>query len=120
MPRRLSSRAPDFEGQFRVLLGEKRETAEDVDASAAAIIESVRRHGDAALLDLTDLHDRVELTTATLRISTAEIDAATQSCSAEALQALDLAARRIEAYHRRLLPTNLDYVDEEGVRLGAR
>jgi histidinol dehydrogenase len=120
MPRRLSTRARDFAAQFGALLGEKRETAADVDASAAAIIESVRRHGDAALLDLTELHDRVELTAATLRISTAEIETAAQSCSAETLQALDLAARRIEAYHRRLLPRDLDYVDAEGIRLGAR
>ncbi len=120
MPRRLDARAPGFEAAFSALLADKRETAADVDAAVAAIIESVRRHGDAALLDLTKVHDRVELTAATLRISSAEIDTAARGCSADALQALDLAAQRIEAYHRRLLPGDLDYVDAEGVRLGAR
>ncbi len=120
MPRRLSSRAPDFAAQFAALLGEKREAAADVDASVAAIIESVRRQGDTALLDLTERLDRVELTVATLRVSVAEIETAAQSCSGETMKALDLAARRIEAYHRRLLPQDLDYVDAEGIRLGAR
>jgi histidinol dehydrogenase len=120
MPRRLSSRAADFAAQFAALLADKRETAADVDAAVATIIESVRRHGDAALFDLTELHDRVRLTAKTLRIPTSEIDTAERACSADAVQALDLAATRIEAYHRRLLPVDLDYVDAEGIRLGAR
>jgi histidinol dehydrogenase len=55
-----------------------------------------------------------------MRISAAEIEAAARDCSSEAIQALDLAADRIEAYHRRLLPADLDYVDAVGIRLGAR
>jgi histidinol dehydrogenase len=120
MPRRLSSRAPDFAVQFAGLLADKRETAADVEAAAAEIIDSVRRRGDAALFDLTELHDRVRLTAKTLRIPASEIGAAERACSADAVQALDLAATRIEAYHRRLLPVDLDYVDAEGIRLGAR
>src|SRR5438477_1231710 len=120
MPRRLSSRAADFAAQFADLLADKRETAADVDAAVAEIIASVRGSGDAALFDLTELHDRVRLTAKTLRIPKSEIDAAEHACSASAVQALDLAATRIEAYHRRLLPTDLDYVDAEGIRLGAR
>ena len=120
MPRKLDTRAPGFEAAFTVLLSDKRETADVVDDAVAAIVASVRRHGDAALLDLTKLHDRVELTVASLRISADEIETAARRCSADALQALDLAAQRIEAYHRRLLPGDLDYVDAVGVRLGAR
>src|SRR5256885_15896694 len=120
MPRGLSSRAPDFAAHFAGLLADKRETAADVDAAVADIIDSVRRRGDAALFDLTELHDRVRLTAKTLRIPKSEIDAAEHACSASAVQALDLAATRIGAYHRRLLPADLDYVDAEGIRLGAR
>ena len=120
MPRRLSSGAPGFAVDFSALLEDKRETAADVDAAVATIIESVRRHGDAALLDLTELHDRVKLTVRTLRVSAAEIEAAERACSAETIEALDLAAKRIESYHRRLMPADLDYVDAEGARLGAR
>ena len=120
MPRRLDARAPGFEAVFAALLEDKRETAADVDAAVAEIIDSVRRRGDAALLELTQRFDRVELSPRTLRIPVAEIEDAVRGCAAESLQALDLAARRIEAYHRRLLPADLDYVDAEGIRLGAR
>ena len=120
MPHRLDARAPGFEAAFSKLLADKRETAADVDAAAAAIIESVRRHGDAALRDLTQLHDRVDLSPTRMRISAAEIEAAARDCSSETIQALDLAADRIESYHRRLMPADLDYVDSVGIRLGAR
>ena len=120
MPRRLDSRAPRFEADFSALLQDKRETADDVDQAVAAIIAEVRARGDAALIELTQKFDRLSLTPARLRVSAAEIEAAGQACAANALEALDLAARRIEAYHRRLLPSDLDYVDAEGVRLGAR
>jgi histidinol dehydrogenase len=120
MPRRLDSRAPGFAAEFSALLEDKRETAADVDAAVAAIIAEVRARGDAALIELTQKFDRVSLTSGTLRVSAAEIEAAGQDCATDALKALDLAARRIESYHRRLLPSDLDYVDAEGVRLGAR
>src|ERR1700687_3489792 len=120
MPRRLDSRAPRFEADFSALLQDKRETAADVDEAVAVIIAEVRARGDAALIELTQKFDRFSLTPATLRVSETEIDAAGQACAADVLRALDFAARRIEAYHRRLLPSDLDYVDAEGVRLGAR
>lgn len=120
MPRRLDARAPEFEAAFAALLAEKRETAADIDAAVAEIIDAVRRRGDAALLELTERFDRVKLTEAALRIPAAEVETAARSCSAETIRALDLAADRIEAYHRRLLPRDLDYVDADGVRLGAR
>jgi histidinol dehydrogenase len=41
-------------------------------------------------------------------------------CAAQALAALELAAERIESYHRRQQPEDLDYEDAEGVRLGHR
>jgi histidinol dehydrogenase len=120
MPRRLDTSASDFEAAFSALLADKRETAADVDAAVAAIIEAVRRRGDAALLELTERFDRVRLTARALRVSAGEIEAAERDCAPEAIRALDLAAGRIEAYHRRLLPADLDYVDAVGVRLGAR
>src|SRR5204863_2580954 len=38
----------------------------------------------------------------------------------ETVTALRLAAERIEGFHRRQLPTSIDYVDATGVRLGQR
>jgi len=55
-----------------------------------------------------------------MRVAPAEIDAAEAQCGADALGALAFAAGRIADYHRRQLPQDLDYVDDAGVRLGAR
>ena len=104
MPRRLDSRVPGFAAEFSAFLLGKRETAVDVDEAVAAIIADVHVRGDAALIELTRKFDRVALTPATLRISAAEIDAAERACASDTLAALEFAARRIEAYHRRQVP----------------
>jgi histidinol dehydrogenase len=119
-PLRLDSRDSDFERRFATFLGAQREAAEDVDRVAGEIIADVRARGDAALLDYTKRFDRLELKPETLRLPVADIANAGHSIPAVRREAIDLAAKRIEAFHRRLLPQNVDYVDEVGVRLGAR
>jgi histidinol dehydrogenase len=120
MPLRLETRAPGFAAGFAAFVAAKREMEGDVDEAVAAILEDVRRRGDDAVIELTRRFDRLELTRETMRVLPAEIAAARGRCGAEALAALDFAADRIGAYHRRQLPADLDYVDASGVRLGAR
>jgi histidinol dehydrogenase len=118
--RRLDTRAPDFAAQFDHLISGKRETAEDVAASVRAIIADVRAKGDAALIELGRRFDGVELTAGTLRLTAAEIAAAEAQCDKKALAALDVAAARIEAYHRRQIPADERYTDDVGAVLGWR
>jgi histidinol dehydrogenase len=113
----LSTRDPGFPEAFAVLLAQKRESAADVDDVVAAIIADVARRGDAALIEYTHRFDRVALTPQTLRLSPAEREAAAPE---DAVAALRFAAERIEKFHRRQLPAQIDYVDEAGVRLGMR
>ena len=116
----LDSASPGFEAEFAALVALKREVAEDVDAAAAEILAEVRRDGDAALIRLTRRFDRLELAPETLAVSRAEIRAARDLCSREALAALEFAAARIQSYHETQKPADLDYTDAAGVRLGAR
>ena len=120
MPMILSSRDAGFEADFAALLGMKREEAEDVDIAVAAIIADVRSRGDAAVIDLTSRFDRLDLTSATLAFSAAEIAAEVAMVSPEDRQALELAADRIRAYHARQLPEDASWVDEAGATLGWR
>jgi histidinol dehydrogenase len=120
MPRRLVTGATDFAEQFAALVAAKRETEADVDAAVASILDEVRRRGDAAVLDYTKRFDRLTLTAQTMRIGAAEIAAAVDACARDTLDALRFAAARIEDYHRRQMPDDLDYVDAVGTRLGAR
>ncbi len=120
MPLELDGAAPGFAADFARFLAAKRELAADVDAAVAAIIDDVRQRGDAALIELTRRFDRLELTPETMRVPADEIAAAAQACKAETLAALRLAHERIEAYHLKQRPQDLDYTDAAGVRLGAR
>ncbi len=120
MPARLDARDTDFPAAFERLLHAKRETAEDVNAAVAAVLADVRARGDAAVIEYTQRWDRVALTPATLRITSAEVDAAMAACDPRTLEALKLVAERIEAFHARQRPDAMDYTDEAGVRLGAR
>ena len=120
MVRRLDARAADFAGAFDTLLSAKRETDEDVSAAVRAIIADVRTRGDAALIDYSERFDKVQLTAATLRLSSQDIAAAEGQCGREALSALDVAAKRIEDYHRRQLPPDTLYTDSIGAQLGWR
>ncbi|MDE2582789.1 MAG: histidinol dehydrogenase [Rhodospirillales bacterium] len=118
--RRLSTAAADFPAGFAALLATARETTEQVDAAVAAILADVRARGDAALVDYTARFDRMRLDPAGLRIGAGEIAAAAASIPAELAAALDLAAVRIEAFHRAQLPADLQMTDAAGLTLGMR
>ena len=120
MPIRLATRDPGFEPAFRRLLETKRESAADVDAAVAAIIDDVALRGDAALIDYTSRFDGVDLSVSGLRLAGREIAEGAAMAPSETVAALRLAAERIESFHRRQLPPAIDYVDALGVRLANR
>src|SRR5581483_2726258 len=120
MPLRLATSDPGFESAFRAFLAAKREASEDVDAAVRAIIARVRAEGDAALIELTRRFDRLDLAEIGVRIGEAEVAAAAAGCGRETVAALELAAARIEAHHRRQLPTDDRYTDALGAELGSR
>jgi len=120
MPVWISTRDAGFEGAFATLLDAKREDAQDVDDTVAAIIADVRARGDAALIELTAKFDRLDLTAATLALSSDEIDAACNNVDPEDRRALERAAERIRAYHARQRPEDARWTDPEGATLGWR
>ena len=92
----------------------------DVEAAVARVIGLVKRDGVRALIDLGREFDGVELSAEDLRLSQSEIERVAALCPSEVREALAFAARRIEAYHERLRPTDGGFTDEAGVRLGWR
>ncbi|MFZ0694351.1 MAG: histidinol dehydrogenase [Alphaproteobacteria bacterium] len=120
MPRELNFGDPNFAADFASLVESKRAVEADVDATVAVIVDRVRRDGDAALLDYTKRFDGLDLSADKLRVAKDEIDKAYAACNTRAVAALELAASRIEDYHRRQLPEDSLYEDKSGVTLGAR
>lgn len=117
--RRFDSQAEGFAEAFRAFLAEPRVEESDVGAVVAQIIAEVRSDGDAALRRLTQRFDRFDLAEG-LSVSADEIAAARAAVPGETLRALEIAAERIEDYHRRQLPDDLRYEDAAGVGLGWR
>ena len=117
---RLATTDPGFEAAFTALLDQARETTESVDQVVAKILADVRAEGDAALLRYTQCFDRLTLSAGQLRISAGEIDAAVAGIASDLMSALDLAATRIEAFHRMQMPADLQTKDSAGLTLGMR
>jgi len=120
MPVRLEQTTADFEQQFAILLGAKRETSVEVGDVVEEIIKDVRARGDAALVDLTRKFDYLDLEQTGIKFTQAEIDAAFDETSGELIDALNHAYKRITAYHERQLPKDELFTDEAGVTLGSK
>jgi len=118
--RRFDHADPGFPAAIAAFLNERRGVSADVDAAAAEIIERVRSEGLAALLDYSRRFDKAVLTAETLAVTEAEIEAGLAACPGEVRKAMEFAAARIEAYHRRQRPADARFVDEAGVELGWR
>ena len=116
----LSTADAGFEADFSALLNQARETVDSVAQAVGAIIADVRARGDAAVIDHTKRFDRMALTAATLRVSATEIDAAGAKIPPALMAALELAAERIEKFHRAQLPSDLRMTDAAGLTLGMR
>ena len=120
MPVFLNSQNSDFEKDFKKLLSSKREDSLDVDLSVREIIEAVIENGDKALIDYTQKFDRISLTSDNLRFTESEIEEQAAKVTDKDRKALELAAARIEAYHKKQFPDNAFWTDESGVELGWR
>ena len=118
--KRLSTLDAGFEPAFAALLDQARETTARVDAPVAAIIAAVRARGDDAVCELTNQFDQHAVTAETMRIGPDEIDAAANAIPAALNEALDLAADRIEAFHRLQMPQDVETTDATGLHLGMR
>jgi histidinol dehydrogenase len=118
-PRILKSGTPEFK-QFLASIMARRggDDGSRVDAAVTDIIAEVRRRGDAALIDYTERFDRVKLTPKTLRVSAKELRDALAQLPREDRRALELAAKRIAAFHKKTIEKPFLYTDDLGMRLG--
>ena len=118
---RLTTADAGFETRFAAIIEDGRDTTARVDGVVAEIIARVRAEGDAALLDLTARFDGWSpADAAALRVGEDEVDAACAVVDPALLDALALAATRIEAFHRAQMPADLELPSEDGVALGMR
>jgi histidinol dehydrogenase len=119
--RRLDSAETGFEAAFAALLDRAPESAPEVAARSAEIVEAIRLRGDAALVEYTARFDRRTLAgAAELELPKAALKAAWDGLAPALKQALEAAAARIRAYAERQKIAEWSFQDEHGNTLGQR
>ncbi len=109
---------PDFATVFAAIEGRGATPPEGVEATVREILAAVRERGDAALFEYTEKFDRLQLSAATVEVTTAEIDSALAAVSEADLAALRLATERIAAFHAKQKQETWLSTAEEDVLLG--
>jgi histidinol dehydrogenase len=120
MALRLRQRDGDFEDGFRLLLDMKREVSVEVDDAVRDILARVRSEGDAAVIELTERFDRLQLTPQTMRVAPEAFVEARKAADPAVVEALEFAHARIRSHHERQRPKDDRYTDPIGVELGSR
>jgi len=92
----------------------------NAEATVQQILQGVQRRGDQALLEYAQEFDRVELTAAKLRVSSAEMEAAYQQVPKAFVDAVRVAHQNIKAFHQQRQPKSWVQFGEDDVVLGKR
>ena len=90
------------------------------EATVREVLQTVKRQGDKALLHYTEEFDQQILSPEQLRVSGSELDAAYQQVSKELLNAIQLARKQIEEFHRMRVPKSWVHFGDDDVVLGKR
>jgi histidinol dehydrogenase len=89
MPAWLDTRDTGFEAAFAALLAARRETADGVDDTVAAILADVKANGDVAVIAHTKRLDGFDVTPATMRVPADVVKRAAGACLPETVEALE-------------------------------
>ena len=96
-----------------------------IDAAVVKILSAVQKQGDEAVISFTKQFDRLNISNVSeLEIPHQELEQAYSSLSAEQKNALDIAAKRVRAYHEKQKIEagchSWEYEEADGTRLGQK
>lgn len=111
----------DFDDRLNKLLARDRSYGSDVEAAVREIINRVREHGDATLLEYTRRFDHVDVASVVdLELPKQQLLEALSGLIPDHKSALELSAQRIRSYHERQHLETWEYDDSDGNTLGQR
>ena len=115
----LNTRQSDFKIKFDSLLKKREKDDESIDKIVSKIIHDVRKNSDNALLRLTNKLDKSNFKKVQdLTVKNSEFEKCFQDLSPGIKKSLNIAIKRIKSYHKKQMPKNNMYRDNEGVTLG--
>ena len=115
----VESKDKGFQALLSQILKRGDEDTSTVEETVKEIISSVRSRGDDALDEYTRKFDKADVK-GRLEVKASEIDRAVKSVSKEDIKLLELAATRLESFHRGQVENSWFTADKEGTILGAR
>jgi len=119
--RRLNAADADFARHLDHLLSWESVSDDGVNARVLEIIQAVRTRGDAALVELTQRFDGLEVSgMADLILPRARLEQALERITPEQRKALELAAERVRIYHERQKQDSWTYTEADGTVLGQK
>lgn len=114
----LSASNKDFRKRLQAITSRGEADTSKVEDAVKEIITGIRRHGDKALFSYTSRFDGLSLDKNTIRVGEAEFRDARKSVSKDIVESLNLAAKRIEGFHKRQLEESWFFHEDDGVTLG--
>ncbi len=115
---------PDDRAQLDELVGRLRALSaggqSEVAATVSAIIDDVRRDGDAALVRCMRRFTRPEATEADIRVEPALCEAAWNRLDADWRRAMERSIAHVRAYQQHIKPVDPEPVEIDGAKLGLR
>ena len=119
--RRLNSVSANFSADLNDLLSWESVSDPSVAQTVATIIGDVRSNGDAAVIEYTNRFDRRDLTSIDeLKISSDELARALARIPAVQLEALNVAAKRVQDYHEHQRQESWQFSESDGTVLGQK
>jgi len=121
MIRELSTATEDFAKEFDKLVSHDSSVDPEITKRAEAIVDEVRQRGDAAVLEFTNRFDRMSVTSMEeLHITQDQMRQALETLPHDQKIALEEAAARIQAFHKKELGQSWTVTEADGTELGIR
>ncbi len=119
--RRLNAADADFARHLDHLLSWESVSDDGVNERVLEIIKAVRERGDAALVELTQRFDGLQVASmADLILPRARLEQALERITPEQREALEIAAERVRSYHERQKQDSWTYTEADGTVLGQK
>ncbi|WP_404395081.1 histidinol dehydrogenase [Stutzerimonas chloritidismutans] len=119
--RRLNAADADFARHLDHLLSWESVSDDGVNVRVLEIIKAVRERGDAALVELTQRFDGLQVASmADLILPRARLEQALERITPEQREALEIAAERVRSYHERQKQDSWTYTEADGTVLGQK
>ncbi|WP_045159237.1 histidinol dehydrogenase [Stutzerimonas stutzeri] len=119
--RRLNAVDADFARHLDHLLSWESVSDDGVNERVLEIIKAVRERGDAAVVELTQRFDALEVASmADLILPRARLEQALERITPAQREALEIAAERVRSYHERQKQDSWTYTEADGTVLGQK